>query len=191
MNLFNKANEVTIEGNISQLDIKSSSTGNFGTINVAVDNGYKDKQSGNWIEETAFIPVKVGDKILSKFKGNINKGDRIRFSGKLVMETWADKDTNAKKSALKVQALRVELHIPAAVKDLLKQNGFINTQNQQPAQQQQGGYQPAQQQQGGYQPAQQQQGGYQPAQQQQGGYQPQQSNGYQRQGNPMGNQRPS
>ena len=194
MNIFQKVNEVTIEGNVSSIDIKSNHNGHFESISVAVDNSYKDKNSGNLIEDTAFVNVKVGDKLLNKFKTQLNTGDRVRLSGKLVMDTWNDKNTQEKKSALKVQALRVEMHLPKAAKELLKANGFINSNQNAPQQnapqqnnQPQGGYQNNQPQ-GGFQNNQ-PQGGYQ-NQQPQGGY-PQQNNNFQRQGSPMGNQRPN
>lgn len=161
MNLFNNTNNVTIEGNLSQVGIKQGQHGLFGSITVAVNNSYKDN-SGSWIEKTAFVDVNVNEKTLSSLKSQLNVGDRIEIEGKLITDTWKDKQTGANRSALKVQALRFNRHIEKAAVDCLKNAGFI--QQAQP--------------QSGYQQVQAQNQNFQPQAQAQGGF------------NPMGNQRP-
>jgi single-strand DNA-binding protein len=192
MNLFSNKNDVTIEGNLSQVDLKPGAQGGFfGSVTIAVSNNYKDKNTQQWVDKTAFVEVKVGDKFLSKLKSAPQVGDRFEIEGKLVMDEWQDQQTQKKRTALKVQGIRLLRHIDKAAVEVLKQAGFI--QQAQPQQQQNNGYQ-QQPQNGGFQPQQQaqpaRQGGFQPQQQQpqNSGFQPQQQ---QPQGgfNPMANQR--
>ncbi|MBD1389374.1 single-stranded DNA-binding protein [Neiella sp. HB171785] len=156
-----KKNDVCISGNISNVDVKNGQRGYFGSLSIAVDDGYRDQQTQQWVDRVYFVEVKVADKFLKSVKATLAKGDYVEIEGKLVVEKWKDKDTQQDRQAMKVQGYRVAVHIPKAAKDCLKAAGFLGAQqtapqtnqqaapqhNQQPAQpQQQGGYQSAPQQ---------------------------------------------
>ena len=187
-------NTLTLAGNISKVEIYESkdvrNTNNtveyFGTITVAVDNGYFDNNlnngQGSWKEITAFIDVKVDNRIINRFKDGIDIGSEVCFVGHVAQDSWKDKESGQNRSQLRMKADNVNYYLSKAERECLKANGFIGNNNQSQQNvtstpQQQGGF--AQQQvpaqQGGFTQQQAQQGGFAPAQQQapakQGGFQ--------------------
>jgi len=177
-----KQNEITIGGYISQVDIKQNNEGEwFGSFNLALEDNYrknKGKPDETWVDRTHFIEVKVNSYFLGKFNAALNKGDQIVVSGKIVMESWKDKESSANRTAIKIQADKKIAYITKVESDHLK--SLNQSQGQQQTPQQQGSFQGQQQapQQGGFQGQQQapQQGGFQG--QQQGGFQGQQQGGF-------------
>lgn len=177
-----KSNTLSIGGNISKIDVKPGREQNtmYGTITIAIDDGYYSKTTPQqWVEQTIFADVKVDDRVLKQLKNGCNVGDQISIDGKLAFDTWTDNQSQKSRSALKVRALSITGHISKEEINCLKQNGFIQTRQNQ----QQGGFAPhqgGQQQSGGFAPqqgGQQQPGGFAPqqgGQQQSGGFAPQQ-----------------
>ena len=130
-----KVNEVAISGNVSNVDVKQGQNGLFGSISVAVDDGYKDNNGqGKWVDRTHFIEVKVSDKFLKSIKGVIAKGDFIELEGKLVIEKWKDKTTQQDRSAMKVQGFRITSWVPKVAKEALKNAGLMGSQQHAPQQ---------------------------------------------------------
>ena len=187
MRLF-KANHVIIAGNISDVRIQNGQHGQFGSISVAVDDGYfkkgENNQQGEWIDRTHFVECNVNANFLKKLKSNPGKGDMISIEGKLTLDKWTDKTSGQERSALKVTASDVVGYIPKVGVVAMKAACGNNNQSlggggyQQNNQQQNGGgyQQPQQQNGGGYQQPQksnQQQNGGGGYQQNSGGYQPQ------------------
>lgn len=166
-----KSNVVILGGNIAQIDLTNGQYGVFGTVTLAIDDGYFKKgengQDGQWIDRTHFAEVKVNANNLKSIKVQLEKGDQLQIQGKLVQEKWTDSQTGQNRSAMKVDCQSIVCHVPKALIELGKQSGVIPTANQnqqqpQNAQNQQNG------QRGGFQqmPSNRQQSGY-PAQ---GGY---------------------
>lgn len=184
MNLL-KVNECRHSGNIAHVDIRNGAHGPYGSIGVIIDDGYFKKgnnnQPGEWIDRSYFVEYKVGSSAL-KNTDTLNKGDYVLIESKLVEEKWEDRNTGQSRSALKLEAKRIVIHMARPdIKDIQgrsRQNGQNNHQ--------QGGGQNHQQrpqnnsQNGGYQ---------QEPPQEQGGYQqqpPQGRGGYQTNGNGNG-----
>jgi single-strand DNA-binding protein len=184
-----KANHVIIAGSVANVRLMTGQHGQYGSISIAVDDGYfkkgENNQDGVWVDRTHFVDVNVNANFLKKLKETPDKGDMLSIEGKLTMDKWNDKTSGQERTALKVTASDVVGYIPKAGVIAMKaacgnnnpsQNsgaGYNNQQNNQP----QGGYQQPQNQQ-------QNAGGFQ--QQNSGGFQPQNGNpnqgGYQQNG---------
>jgi len=69
---------------------------------LALNSRWTDKATGEKREEVSFINfvafAKTGETIAQYFK----KGDQIHIEGRLHQDTWEDKQTGAKRSAIKV-----------------------------------------------------------------------------------------
>lgn len=169
MQLDKKINSVTLGGYISSVDTRIGQHGPFGSVTIAIDDGYRDVNNGNtWVDRTQFIRCEVSGKSLPVF----TVGDYLHVEGKLTFEQWNDQ--SGTKSALKVKVTVVN-HLPKAALEVLKQanlhakqlmvpkqaSGSGQGQPQRPAQQS-AAYNQGRPQQGGYNQAPSPQGGYNP-----------------------------
>ena len=98
-------NIVTLKGNFTaDPEMRYTPSGKaVCTVNIAVNNSFKDKQTGEWRDNPAFIRVEAWDKLAERMKDYI-KGTTVVVSGRLAQDNWTDKTTNAKRSALKISA---------------------------------------------------------------------------------------
>lgn len=137
MRMF-KSNHVIVAGNIANVTIRNGTHGQFGSITVAVDDGYfkqgQNGQDGEWVDRTHFVECKVNANFLKKLKTTPDKGDMICLQGKLTLEKWKD-NQGQERSALKVAASDVDGYIPKAGVIAMK-SACSNQSNQQ-----NGGYQ--------------------------------------------------
>ena len=132
---FSKINTMTVSGRIGNVNLQDGQNGPFGSLSLAVDTGYKNRE-GKWVEDTSWVTVEFGGNTGSFVadKG-VGKGDLLVVEGSLFESKWKDKD-GGDRSALKVRAERIVEHIPSSVFECLKANGFFGNQ-QAPASQQQ------------------------------------------------------
>ena len=149
-------NEVSITGNIAQVNILNGQYGLFGSVSLALDDSYYDKKNNNErVVKTVFVEVVLQDSYFKKIK-ETTVGDRLSIQGKLILDQFKQNGTD--RTILKVRCQKVISHTSKADRELLKQQGLLgqaitkNAPQQQSAPQQQGGYnqQSAPQQQGGY-----------------------------------------
>ena len=180
-----KLNTCHLAGNVSNVSIQSGQNGRFGTLSIAVDDGYfkksENNQAGQWVERTYFVELKVNETVIKKFYVQPVKGDQLVIDGKLVMESWKDKNSGQDRTAIKVQVAHVVSHTPKTLIDLGKSQGIIPVNQSQQQNQSQGGFQQNQSQ-GGFQQNQ-SQGGFQQNQPQGGFQQNQPQGGFQSQQN--------
>lgn len=82
-------NVVTVIGRMTkEIDIRSTASGkSVGSMSIAVNDGYKDK-NGQWVNESSFFNVTVWGKSADYVKEYIKKGERVSVVGKLKQETW-------------------------------------------------------------------------------------------------------
>lgn len=147
-----KLNYTSIGGRVSNVDVKSGNNGYFGTVTIAVDDGYFKKgengHDGHWEERTYFVDVKVDNHFLNYFKSPIETGDEVTLNGKLVQEKWKDNQSGQDRSALRVKAEKLIQHLRKVEVECLKQAGLVgnaNSQNNAPQQNaQQSSYAPQQ-----------------------------------------------
>jgi single-stranded DNA-binding protein len=182
MRMF-KANHVIIAGNIANVRIMTGQHGQYGSISIAVDDGYFKKgengQDGAWVDRTHFVDVNVNANFLKKLKAEPATGDMISVEGKLTLDKWKDKTTQQERSALKVTASDVIGYVPKVGVVAMKAACGNNHSNQNGGS---GGYQQQNGSQGGYQQQNGSQGGYQQQNGSQGGSQ----GGYQQQNGSQG-----
>lgn len=72
---------------------------------LANNRSYKDK-SGNYQEDTDWIPCEAWDTGAEKIQSLFSKGDAMFIQGSLRSDQWEDKKTGEKRSALKVRVER-------------------------------------------------------------------------------------
>jgi single-strand DNA-binding protein len=75
-------------------------------FSLAVNRRYKDT-SGNWKDDTSFIPVVVWREAATRCSERLKKGFPVFVSGRLKSRSWEDKD-GKKHSALEVNAQRIQ-----------------------------------------------------------------------------------
>ncbi len=171
MQLDKKINSVTLGGYISSVDTRIGQHGPFGSVTIAIDDGYRDVNNGNtWVDRTQFIRCEVSGKSLPVF----TVGDYLHVEGKLTFEQWNDQ--SGTKSSLKVKVTQVVNHLPKAALEVLKQANLHAKQLMVPKQQAPGSGQgqpqrPAQQS-AAYNQGRPQQSGFNQAPPPQGGYNP-------------------
>lgn len=134
MNL-QKVNECRQSGNIAHIDIRNGTHGPYGTIGVIIDDGYFKKgnnnQKGEWIDRSYFVEFKVGSSAL-KNTDTLNKGDYVFIESKLVEEKWEDRNSGQPRSALKLEAKRIVIHMARSdIKGIQGRNNQNSNNNQQ------------------------------------------------------------
>lgn len=73
------------------------------TLRLAVDDSYKSK-NGEKVDRAVFVDVEAWGKAAEIACQYLDKGSAVAIAGKLVMDTWDDKETGQKRSKLKVRA---------------------------------------------------------------------------------------
>ena len=131
MRMSNKTNEVRLGGYVSHADIRMGQYGPYGPATIAIDDGYRDPKSGQWVDRTQFIRVELsGEKTPA-----IKKGDYLEISGRLAFESW--EQGGVTRSGLKVKVACINVHIPVEAIACLKQSGFAKNSQGRPQQSQQ------------------------------------------------------
>ena len=89
-------NKVILVGNLGA-DPESRTTPGGLTVtnfNVATSDRRKDKQSGDWVEETEWHRVVMFDKLAETAREYLRKGSQVYLEGRLQTRKWQDKDGN-------------------------------------------------------------------------------------------------
>lgn len=141
-------NKVILIGNLgADPDVRYTAAGNaVVNVNLATDESYKDKNSGQLVPKTEWHRVVIFGKIAEIAGQYLRKGAKVYFEGKLQTRKWTNKEGQD------VYTTEVVIDIQGTMQmlDSLPQNG---QQQQRAPQQQQGNQrQPQQQQPQGQQP---------------------------------------
>ncbi|MEM1444728.1 MAG: single-stranded DNA-binding protein [Planctomycetota bacterium] len=72
------------------------------SFGLAVNDRYKDKQSGEWVEKPNFIDCEAFGRSAELIQQYVGKGRPLFVEGKLRFDQWDDKQTGQKRSKLKV-----------------------------------------------------------------------------------------
>lgn len=97
-------NKVMLMGNLTR-DPESRTlpsglaVANFG---LAVNDRYKDKNSGEWVEKPNFVDCEAFGRSAELIQQYLAKGRPVFIEGKLRFDQWEDKSTGQKRSRLKV-----------------------------------------------------------------------------------------
>ncbi|NLH40093.1 MAG: single-stranded DNA-binding protein [Elusimicrobia bacterium] len=103
-------NQVLIVGRLTRdPDFKSTQKGKtFCFFDIASNRRYKDNATGEWKDDTTFVPIAVWGDIADRCKDRIKKGTPVYIEGRLSMSEYTNKDgINIKK--LRVVANRVQI----------------------------------------------------------------------------------
>lgn len=77
------------------------------TFDVAVNRRYKDLATGEWKDDTVFVPVTVWGQAAERCKEKLKKGSPVHIEGRLVNAEYTDK-AGQKRKIMKVTARRVQ-----------------------------------------------------------------------------------
>jgi len=69
---------------------------------VAIGRKYKDKQTGQMLEETTFVDVTVWGRQAETCSKYLEKGRLVFITGRLKYDSWQDKESGKKRSKLTV-----------------------------------------------------------------------------------------
>lgn len=89
-------NKVILVGNLGA-DPESRTTPSgltITTIRLATNERRKDRQSGEWVEETEWHRVKLFDRLAETAREYLRKGSQVYIEGQLRTDKWQDKDGN-------------------------------------------------------------------------------------------------
>ena len=103
-------NRVTLAGHLTR-DPELKNVGTAGTsmckLGLACNKKYKMK-SGEEKEETLFINVTLWGKAAEYVAKNMKKGRPVLVEGRLKSDEWEDRDTGKKRTAIEINADRVQ-----------------------------------------------------------------------------------
>lgn len=103
-------NKVIMIGNLTK-DVELRSFGNcssLASISLASTRKYK-KQDGTMGEEVCFVEVKLFGRLAEIAHQYLNKGSRVLIEGRLILESWVDQNTGAKRSKHLINAESLKL----------------------------------------------------------------------------------
>lgn len=100
-------NEVVLVGNLTRdPELRYTPSGDAVTgVSLAVNDSWKDK-TGAWQEKTHFIDVTLW-RDLAEAAGDLKKGAPVFVTGRLVVDSWTDREGN-KRNSTKVEGRRLE-----------------------------------------------------------------------------------
>src|SRR5437773_1083864 len=99
-----------------------SNGGKVAKFGFAVNNRRKNTSTGQWEDEPVFIEVsafnrETGRKLADFVEQYLRKGKQFYIEGHLVFEQWDDKETQKKRSTLKVVAEDIQFLEPKQDRD--------------------------------------------------------------------------
>lgn len=102
-------NHVCLMGNLTR-DPELKYTGNgdaVANLGMALNHKYKNK-NGELKEDVTFVDVEAWGSTAENCNKYLQKGSRAFIVGRLKTDEWEDKETGAKRSKLRVRAVRVQ-----------------------------------------------------------------------------------
>jgi len=102
-------NSVTIVGRLTRdPEVRVTGKGQaVCNIDIAVNRRYKDASSGEWKDDTSFIPVVVWGESANRCGERLKKGLPVHVEGRLRSRNWETKE-GQKRTTLEVVAKRVQ-----------------------------------------------------------------------------------
>lgn len=76
-------------------------------FDVAVSRKFKNQQSGEWVEDTTYIPVVVWDRQAESCDRYLSKGKQVAVNGRMTIRSYEDKN-GIKRKVFELVADRVE-----------------------------------------------------------------------------------
>lgn len=101
-------NQVVLVGNVvANAEIINSRNGNIVNFRLAVNDSYKNKNTGELVKKAVFVCVTAYD-ISTETAQILVKGRRVRIEGKLGFDQWVSPHDGSKKSRVFVHAFAIE-----------------------------------------------------------------------------------
>lgn len=76
-------------------------------FDIAVNRRYKDAATGNWMDDTSFVPIVVWAQAAQRCGERLKKGSPVHVQGRLRSRSWETKE-GQKRTTLEVVAQRVQ-----------------------------------------------------------------------------------
>ena len=76
-------------------------------LSLALNHRYKDKKTGQWTEETSFIPIVVWGIQAERYGERMKRGEPIFVEGRLRSRSWEDAE-GKKRTTMEVIALKIQ-----------------------------------------------------------------------------------
>ena len=97
-------NRVCISGNLTrEPELRQTPAGaDVMKFCVAVNEGRKNRQSGEWEQYAHFVDCTMFGKRAGALHKYLHKGERVAIEGRLNYSSWTDKNTGAKRNKLDV-----------------------------------------------------------------------------------------
>lgn len=90
-------NRIIMVGNLTKdPDLRSAGTQSVCKLNIASNRQYKNKQTGNIVQEVCFIDIEVWGAQADSCKLYLTKGRPILVEGRLKLDSWKDTEGNTK-----------------------------------------------------------------------------------------------
>ena len=105
-------NKVFISGHVgADPEVKYLQSGStVANFNIAVNEQWKDKTTGEMKKKTSWFRVTSYGKSAELARDHIHKGDKIGVEGKLDQRTWEDRDTGKNRSSVEIRVDRFEFY---------------------------------------------------------------------------------
>lgn len=88
-------NQVNIIGNLgADPEVRSVGDSKVANLRLAVNEKWKDKNTGEKREKTEWVPVTIWGPVAGVAEQYLRKGSKVFISGKFTTRKWQDKDGN-------------------------------------------------------------------------------------------------
>ncbi len=97
-------NRVVLLGNVTRdIQVKYLQSGtSVAEVGLAVNERYKDKTSGEFVEKPVFVDVTLWGRTAEIAGEYLAKGRPVLIEGRLALDQWTDQQSGQKRSKLKV-----------------------------------------------------------------------------------------
>jgi single-strand DNA-binding protein len=115
-------NEITLTGNISRIhDLRVTASGvTIFSFDLAVDNGYFDRNRNRWISRTRFQPVVTYRALAENAAKTLTKGMAVTVTGKLLDDSFSPDGSDYVVRRDKLEALDVAVSLRFATAAVTK-----------------------------------------------------------------------
>lgn len=76
-------------------------------FSIAVNRRFKDRQSGEWRDDTAFIDIVAWQQLAERCRDGLHKGSAVIVEGRIQTRTWESQD-GQKRKAFEINAQSIE-----------------------------------------------------------------------------------
>lgn len=96
-------NLVVMSGNLgNDVDYKSFQNGSVANMNLAVDESYRNRQTGEMVPKVQWFRLVAYKGWADYANKHLRKGSKIQIKGKLNNSSWVDKQTNQKRYSTEI-----------------------------------------------------------------------------------------